>query len=76
MYLCVEAVQKHRATGGSTLPSTIGDELETNPFLRGHSPMILAELKKHQPHLDTSNPVDVFALTRSLKDRKLYRAAS
>jgi len=36
----VEAVAAKRAKGEPTVPSTIAEELETNPFLRGDSPEV------------------------------------
>jgi hydroxyacylglutathione hydrolase len=39
-----KAVDEMRAAGKATLPTTIGLELETNPFLRPHSPAIQQRL--------------------------------
>jgi hydroxyacylglutathione hydrolase len=39
-----KAVDQTRAAGKATLPTTIGLELETNPFLRPHSPAIQRRL--------------------------------
>ena len=51
----------------STLPSTIGLECQTNPFIRSNSPSI-------QEAVNCTYPLaDVFARTRLLKDQKLYR---
>lgn len=39
----LETVERARAAGEATVPTTIGDELQTNPFLRASSVAILAE---------------------------------
>ena len=52
-----------RAKGEFTVPSTLQLELETNPFLRWSSPEIQASAG-----LPGSDPVAVFAATRSAKD--------
>jgi hydroxyacylglutathione hydrolase len=56
-------VEAARAAGRATVPSTLAEELATNPFLRAAEPGIAA-------HLDMTGaaPVDVFARIRSLKD--------
>ena len=51
----------------STLPSTIGLECQTNPFMRSASASIQKSVGCTQPQ------VDVFARTRQLKDQKGYR---
>lgn len=58
------AAEKLRAQGLPTLPSTLGEELLTNPFLRPHSPEIQASLG-----LPGAGPVAVFAEIRKLKDK-------
>lgn len=61
-----------RADGGATVPSTIGDERDTNPFCRWDSP----DLKRHIEAASgrrLEQPEDVFAATRALKDQKTYR---
>lgn len=64
-----------RGRGECTVPSTVGDELATNPFLRTAS----ATLRGHVADalgrsLDPDEPASVFAATRALKDRKDYRS--
>src|SRR5690606_19463599 len=62
-----------RARGECTLPSTIGRERATNPFLRTHS----AELDRNVSRAmqrELASSLDVFTATRALKDRKDYRA--
>ena len=56
-------VDRLRAQGLPTIPSTIGIELETNPFLRPAS----AELQK-SVGLGASDPVAILAETRRRKD--------
>jgi hydroxyacylglutathione hydrolase len=56
-------VRATRAQGRPTLPSNIGLEKKTNPFLRPTSPEIRRILG-----LETANDVDVFAETRRRKD--------
>lgn len=64
-----------RGEGGSSVPSTIGDELATNPFLRTTSPELLARLRALMPERSLACPSDVFAATRALKDTKAYLEA-
>lgn len=56
-------VEAARAEGHPTIPSTIGLEKETNPFLRPNSPEIRQSLG-----LQDANDVAVFAETRRRKD--------
>jgi hydroxyacylglutathione hydrolase len=56
-------VERLRAEGKPTIPSTIGLERETNPFLRPAN----AELRKSLA-LESADVVDVFAETRRRKD--------
>lgn len=60
----VAAVAALRAANLPTVPSTLGEERATNPFLRPTS----AELKA-AVGLPGGVPVDVFAKTRALKDK-------
>jgi hydroxyacylglutathione hydrolase len=57
-------VRATRAQGRPTLPSTIGLEKKTNPFLRAASPEIRRSLG-----LEDASDVDVFAETRRRKDK-------
>jgi hydroxyacylglutathione hydrolase len=61
-------VTKARAAGQFTVPSTIGDEKQFNPFLRTDSAELRANLKKLDPSI-SDDPVDIFAKTRALKDK-------
>ncbi len=63
----LEAVRALRAREQFTVPSRLGDELETNPFLRWESDEIKAGLAARFPGQGT-DPVSVFAKVRELKD--------
>jgi hydroxyacylglutathione hydrolase len=56
-------VAAQRAKGEMTLPTTIGDELKTNVFLRVDSPEIRKKLG-----LEQASDAEVFAETRRRKD--------
>lgn len=56
-----------RARGEPTLPSTIGEELATNPFLRCSEPVVRACAEKRAGRA-LANPVDVFATLREWKN--------
>jgi hydroxyacylglutathione hydrolase len=56
-----------RAKGLSTIPSTMGEEMATNPFLRWDSQEIQQNLRSRFPDLSL-DPVSVFAQVRQLKD--------
>src|SRR5215467_3547948 len=58
---------KARAEGKFTVPSTIGDEKQTNPFLRSDSAELRANLKKRDSSLG-DDPIAIFAKARELKD--------
>lgn len=62
-----ERVQALRARGASTVPATLEEEKQTNPFLRWDSKEIQASVKARisDQRLD---PVSVFATVRKLKD--------
>src|SRR5262247_1418714 len=62
-----ERVQGLRARGASTVPSTMEEEKQTNPFLRWDSKEIQARLKAGSSGLRL-DPVSVFATVRKLKD--------
>lgn len=70
----VEAVRRVRAAGGCTVPSTIGTERATNPFLRAHLPSLRARVAALDPTADRSDALAVFTAVRRLKDRKVHRA--
>ena len=62
-----ERVQGLRARGASTVPSTMEEEKQTNPFLRWDSKEIQAKLKAGSSGLRL-DPFSVFATVRKLKD--------
>jgi hydroxyacylglutathione hydrolase len=62
-----------RARGECAVPSTIGEERDTNPFLRHASPSLRAHVAAAMPERALGSPLEVFAATRALKDRKDYR---
>ncbi|MBI2985631.1 MAG: hydroxyacylglutathione hydrolase [Deltaproteobacteria bacterium] len=64
----LEKVRPLRSRGISTVPSTMAEEKETNPFLRWESKEIRANLKSRFPDIG-SDPVSVFAKVRELKDQ-------
>lgn len=61
-------VQALREQGLPTVPSTMAEERETNPFLRWESGEIQKNLRRAHPNMDC-NPASVFAKVRELKDR-------
>lgn len=58
-----QAVEAARAADRPTVPSTLAEELATNPFLRAADPAIARHLD-----LEGADPVTVFTRIRSLKD--------
>lgn len=62
-----EIEQAKRAAGMPTVPSTIGIEKATNPFLRHHEPVIAEQLFA-QGHLSSREPIAVFAALRHWKN--------
>lgn len=60
----VAEVTRRRSAGEPTVPSTLAEELETNPFLRATDPDIQAHLG-----MDGADPAEVFAEIRARKDR-------
>ncbi len=60
-------VEVERRQGKPTVPTTVGEEKRTNPFLRWASPELRRTLQGRFPDL-SPDPVAVFAKTRELKD--------
>ena len=60
----IEKVETARAEGVATVPSVLGDELKTNPFLRADA----SEFKAVLGMADEAD-VDVFAYVRAQKDK-------
>jgi hydroxyacylglutathione hydrolase len=63
----IRTEQLKRERGEPTVPSTIGLEKATNPFLRYSSPEILASLEKND-HIATREPIAAFAALRQWKN--------
>jgi len=59
--------QEMRAKKAPTVPSTVAEEKEINPFVRVNSSELQANIKKQFPTL-TLDPVSVLEKTRHLKD--------
>jgi hydroxyacylglutathione hydrolase len=59
---------KLRAAGKPTLPSTLGEERATNPFLRCREPAVVESANKYLG-ARISDPVRVFAAIREWKNR-------
>jgi hydroxyacylglutathione hydrolase len=62
-----ERVQGLRSRGTPTVPSTMEEEKQTNPFLRWDSKELQASVKSVNPNA-TLDPVSVFAAVRKMKD--------
>ena len=56
-----------RERGEPTLPSTIGEELATNPFLRCEEPAVVAAAERHAGRA-LKGPIEVFAEIREWKN--------
>jgi len=63
------SVEALRRSGKPTVPSTIGDEKATNPFLRTDSPELAASVRARLPEVPAGDAVALFAAVRGLKDR-------
>ena len=63
-----ERVQALRARGTSTVPSTLEEEKQTNPFLRWDSKEIQASVKARMPGVP-NDPVSIFGAVRKMKDQ-------
>ena len=64
----LQEVIKARNDGISTVPSQLGTELATNPFLRSSSPEIIQTLRANHKLADVADPVSVFAAVREWKN--------
>ncbi len=60
-------VRRQRDQGNITLPSTLGEEKATNPFLRWDSPQVI-EQASQQAGQSLHDPAEVFAALRRWKD--------
>ena len=63
-----EKARKLRAEGRPTLPSTLGEERATNPFLRCSEPVVVESANKYLG-ARVADPVRVFAAIRDWKNR-------
>jgi hydroxyacylglutathione hydrolase len=62
------AIDAARAKGEATVPSLLGEEKATNPFLRCREPAVLESVNKYLGSR-VSDPVGVFAAIREWKNR-------
>jgi hydroxyacylglutathione hydrolase len=70
-----ERVNKLREAGGCAVPSTIGEERATNPFLRSRSEALIAHVREQAKDAALDTPLAVFTATRKLKDSGAYKRA-
>lgn len=63
----LQEVEQLRQHGAITLPSAIGIEKRTNPFLRCHLPQLRLAAESHSGH-SCLTPAQVFGVLRRLKD--------
>ncbi len=63
----LDDAQQRRARGEATVPSAIGLEKQTNPFLRYREPAVIASLQA-SGRLDNDDPVAAFAALREWKN--------
>lgn len=68
-----QRAESTRAFGSPTVPSTIGLELDTNPFLRVQIPAVVAAAreeaaKNHEHFASNSEPSAIFVVLRAWKD--------
>jgi len=70
----IQGVWAMRRMGASCVPSTIAEELATNPFLRIGEATIRWAVSEEFPGIDIRDNVAVFAALRQWKDQGDYRA--
>ena len=68
-------VRALRAEGGCAVPSTLAEELATNPMLRWDSESLITEVRRQSGDPSLSDPLAVFTATRKLKDNGHYKQA-
>jgi hydroxyacylglutathione hydrolase len=61
------SVDRVRAEGLATLPSTLGLEIRVNPFLRCEAPAVVAAAERHAART-LAGPAEVFGTLRAWKD--------
>jgi hydroxyacylglutathione hydrolase len=64
-----ERAQELRQKGLPTLPTTIGQELQVNPFMRSDQAEVIASAKTVSNQVDLPTPAHVLAVIRAWKDR-------
>lgn len=72
----IRAVWAARARGETVVPSTVGEERATNPFVRLDSSELIARTRAAMPDAPLGSPTEVFAAVRGLKNQGLHRAVS
>lgn len=72
----IRSTWQERGAGRSVVPTTIALERATNPFLRFDEGDVPSAVQAAWPDRNLTQPGDVFAATRALKDRKDYRSLS
>lgn len=60
----IETITARRAAGEPTVPSTLGEEKATNPFLRADTPELAAAL-----NMQGATPLEVFIEARARRDK-------
>ena len=63
----LDQVQKDRARGLPTVPSTLAEERKTNPFLRCREPVFIRQVQANHA-LDDTRPEALFAFIRGLRN--------
>ena len=61
-------VLKKRAGNQPTVPSSIGEELATNPFLRWNSPEVVAAAQRRTGNASLHAPAEIFSAIREWKN--------
>ena len=64
-----EQAKSLREQGLPTLPTTIGQELQVNPFMRSNQPEVIAKAKEVSGQSELPSPAHVLAVIRAWKDR-------
>lgn len=64
----IEKVDAQRGRGEITVPSTMAEELATNPFMRSTEPAVIAAAKANEPPAN-ENPDEILGAIRRWKDR-------
>lgn len=64
----IEAVKRQRAAHQPSVPSTLAEELATNPFLRWQAPAVIAAAAKHLGHAP-ANATETFSAIRTWRDQ-------